>query len=84
MSAGLVCVTSDLGALPQVSGGFGYMYPYTEDKESHTKIFAEHLTKAIQDVKQGNWNPEEQIKFVNSEYSWERHKERWLELHDKL
>ncbi len=84
MSAGLACVTSNLGALPEVSGGFGYMYEYTEDREAHTKIFAEHLTKAIQDIKTGNWNPEEQIKFVNSEYSWERHKERWLELHEKL
>jgi glycosyltransferase involved in cell wall biosynthesis len=84
MSAGLICVTSDIGALPEVSNGLTRMYGYEDDLGKHEDLFAEHLTKAIEDIKAGNWNPEEQIKFVNSEYSWERHKERWLELHDKL
>ena len=84
MSAGLVCVTSDIGSLPEVSSGHTRIYPFEDDRFKHAEVFAEHITKAIDDITNGNWNPEEQIKFVNSEYSWERHKERWLELHDKL
>lgn len=84
MSAGLLCLTSDIGSLPEVSGGHTRIYPYEEDQIKHMETYAELLTKAIDDVANGNWNPEEQIKYVNSEYSWERHKERWLELHDKL
>lgn len=84
MSAGLLCLTSDMGSLPEVSGGHTRTYSYEEDQMKHMEIYAELLTKAIDDIANGNWNPEEQIKFVNSEYSWELHKERWLKLHDKL
>ena len=84
MSAGLLCVTSDSAALPEVSGGHTRMYPLESVDAKHAEIYAKHLTQAIDDVTNGNWNPEEQIKYVNSTYSWERHKEHWLELHDKL
>lgn len=84
MSAGLLCVTSDMGSLPEVSGGYGDMYKYDDDQMKHADIFAEHLTKAIKTIKEGSWNPTEQIEFVNNQYSWERHKERWLELHETL
>lgn len=84
MSAGLLCVTSDLGAIPEVSGGYTTMYPYVEDRMKHAEVFAEHLTKAIQTVKKQNWFPQEQIKYVNSEFSWAKAKERWVELHESL
>lgn len=84
MSAGLLCVTSDIGSLTEVSNGYTRIYPYIEDGIKHSEIFAEHLTKAIEDIEKGNWDPREQIKYVNSEYSWERAKERWIELNDTL
>jgi UDP-glucose:(glucosyl)LPS alpha-1,2-glucosyltransferase len=84
MSAGLLCVTSDLGALSEVSNNLTLMYPYEKNDIKHSDIFAEHLTKAIQNIKNNNWNPEKQIQYVNSEYSWDRHKEHWLELHKSL
>lgn len=84
MSAGLLCVTSDMGSLPEISGRHGDMYKYDDDQMKHATLFAEHLTKAIKTIKEGSWNPTEQIKFVNNQYSWERHKERWLELHETL
>lgn len=84
MSAGLLAVTSDIGSLSEVTKKYGRIYPYEEDQIKHAEIYAKHLTKAIEDVRNGNWNPEETVKFANSEYSWEKHKERWLELHDKL
>lgn len=84
MSAGLLCVTSDRGSLPEVTSKYGAMYPYEDDQMKHSDLFAEHLTNAIQKIKRGEWDPAEQVEFANSEYSWDRHKERWLELHDKL
>jgi len=82
MSAGLLCVTSDIGALPEVSGGKTIIYPYPEDKIEHSKIFAGKLTEAIESVKSGNWNPEEQIEYINKTYSWEAIKNKWLEFHE--
>lgn len=84
MSAGLLCVTSDIGALPEVSGGKTSLYPYTDDREQHTKVFAEKLTKAIQDIKSGNWNPEEQIEYINKTYSWDAIRDKWLEFHELI
>ncbi len=68
MSAGLLCVTSDIGALPEVSGGYTTIYPFESDNVKHQEIFAEHLTKAICDIKSGNWNPDKQIEYVNKTY----------------
>lgn len=84
MSAGLLCVTSDMGSLPEVSGEYGTIYPYEDDQIKHSEIFAEQLTKAINHIKHGYWDPTNQVEFVNREYSWERHKQRWLELHKTL
>lgn len=84
MSAGLACVTSDLGALPEISGGYGLMYPYEADKEKHAKIFAEKLSEAIDTIKSGNWNPEAQIEYINKTYSWDAIKDKWLEFHELI
>lgn len=84
MSAGLLCVTPDLGALPEVSGGLTTIYPYTEDRIKHTELFAEKLSEAIETVKSGNWNPEAQIDYINKTYSWEAIKDKWLEFHELI
>jgi len=84
MSAGLLCVTSDIGALPEVSGGHTTIYPFESDNVKHQEIFAKHLTKAICDIKSGNWNPDKQIEYANKTYSWEAIKDKWLEFHELL
>jgi glycosyltransferase involved in cell wall biosynthesis len=84
MSAGLLCVTSDIGALPEVSGGHTTIYSYPEDRTEHTKIFAEKLSEAIKTIKSGNWNPEAQIEYVNKTYSWDAVKDKWLEFHELI
>lgn len=84
MSAGLLCVTSDIGALPEVSGGHTTIYPYVEDGLEHAKIFAEKLKEAIETVKSGNWNPEAQIEYINKTYSWDAIKDKWLEFHELI
>jgi glycosyltransferase involved in cell wall biosynthesis len=84
MSAGLICVTSDLGALPEVSGGFGYMYPYEKDKSKHTELFVNNLNKAISDIRKNNFDPTAQIEYVNNTYSWEAIKQKWIEFHELI
>jgi glycosyltransferase involved in cell wall biosynthesis len=84
MSAGLLCVTSNLGALPEVSGGHTIMYKHTYNDFEHSKIFAKHLQEAIDIVKSGSWDPSSQIEYVNATYSWDAIRDRWLELHEKI
>lgn len=84
MSAGLLCVTSDIGALPEVSSGHTTIYPYPENREEHVKIFAEKLSEAIDTIKSGNWNPEAQIEYINKTYSWDAIKDKWLEFHELI
>jgi len=84
MSAGLICLTSDLGALPEVSGGHTNMYKFPITHEYHVRLFANLLNEQIKRVKEGTWNPSEQIKFANESYSWEAIKKKWLDLHELL
>jgi len=84
MSAGLLCLTSDIGALPEVSKDLTQMYSYIEDREKHTKVFAEELTQAIQKIKSGSFDPKAQIEYVNNTYSWEAIKQKWIEFHDLI
>ncbi len=84
MSAGLLCVTSDLGALPEVSNGLTQMYSLPKTPEEHAKIFAKELTKAIQAIKSGSFDPTSQIEYVNNTYSWEAIKQKWIEFHDLI
>jgi glycosyltransferase involved in cell wall biosynthesis len=84
MSAGLLCVTSDLGALPEVSNGYTTIYPYTQDREEHVRVFTEKLKEAIETVKSGKWNPEAQIEYINNKFSWNAIRDKWLEFHELL
>lgn len=50
MSAGLYCVHSNLGALPDTSGGMTSMYQYQDDPKVHMTVFYQYLEHAIQTV----------------------------------
>lgn len=81
MSAGLLCVTSDFGALPEISNNHTILYRHTYNYEEHSKIFAKNLKIAIDKVKSNSWNPKNQIEYINSTYSWDNIKNKWLEFH---
>jgi UDP-glucose:(glucosyl)LPS alpha-1,2-glucosyltransferase len=52
MSAGLVCVHNNMGALPETSGGLNVMYHADmDDKNHHAVGFANHLLPAINMVR---------------------------------
>ena len=51
MSAGVVCVHPNYGALPDTSGGVNLMYQGDKDLQKHAAAFANALNSAIQQVK---------------------------------
>ena len=79
MSAGLVCVHPNNGALPETSGGLNIMYNYDEDKNKHAGVFINHLNAAINFVRE---NQEKHMisfnkTFVDSRYDLNRIKTQW-------
>lgn len=81
MSAGLLCVYSDLGALPEISMGYGDMIPSDELTEFR---FAESLTEAIRKIKNGEHDPMEQSQAIREKYSWDRVLQNWTALEERL
>lgn len=79
MSAQLVCVHPNYGALAETSGALNVMYQGTLDKVEHANIFASHLEAAIQFVR--DKNQKEMVQFnkvyVDSRYSLDRIKRQW-------
>ena len=47
LSAGVLVVTSNLGALPETLNGFGTMYEFTADVKAHAEAFEKAMHKAI-------------------------------------
>ena len=54
MSAGLLCVHPNYGALPDTSGGLNIMYQGDSDPNKHAQIFINVLNQTIDKIKQGN------------------------------
>lgn len=80
MSAGLLCVHPNFGALPETSGGLNIMYHGDlENRENHGNIFASHLNAAINIVREKN--TENILKFskafADSRYNITRIKDQW-------
>lgn len=50
MSAGLICVHSNFGALPETAANWTHMYHYQEDKNVHARDFYEMLKMSIDHV----------------------------------
>jgi len=79
MSARLVCVHPNNGALPETSGGLNMMYQYHEDKQIHAATFAANLNAAIDFVRNNNeiHNVDFNKVFVDSRYNIQKIKVSW-------
>ena len=87
MSAGLICVHPNLGALPETSGGLNIMYHGDWDnKEHHANIFINHLNSAIQFVRDKNHGAMASFNkvFVDSRYNIDRIKSQWTVMLEDL
>jgi glycosyltransferase involved in cell wall biosynthesis len=80
MSAGLVCVHPNFGALPETSGALNIMYHGDfEDRNTHANIFINHLNGAINFVRSGEHKYMQNFNktFVDSRYNIARIKNLW-------
>lgn len=79
MSAGLVCVHPNYGALHETSGGLNVMYQGDIDRDKHMNTFVNHLSAAINLVK--NNDHKNMIKFnkiyVDSRFNIDFIKLKW-------
>jgi glycosyltransferase involved in cell wall biosynthesis len=92
MSAGLKIITTDLGALPDTTGGFAKIISgmpvnnktlKVKEKEDLIKGFVKEMKKAIKEQRKGKFNFEKQKEYIDNRFTWEKTKQQWIEF-DKI
>lgn len=87
MSAGLECVHSSLGALPETSSNWTSMYPHHENPSVHAGIFHRVLESAIDSVRNKNddHRRDAMAAYASSVYDWNsRAKAKWKSLFESV
>ncbi len=81
MSAGLVCVHPNLGALPETAANWTFMYQFHEEPSQHAGRFHSILEQAIKAVDDSNERLyrqlESQAGYANVFYNWNLRKIEW-------
>ena len=82
MSAGLLCVHSNLGALSETAANWTMMYQYVEDQNDHAGIFYHVLENAIESYWEEGVQSRiaSQQSYANIFYNWEVRKHMWESL----
>ena len=82
MSAGLICVHPNYGALPETAANWTNMYPYNEDKNQHAGVFYNVLEASIKAAmdKTNIGVCMAQKKYADSFYSWDMRIVQWKAL----
>jgi hypothetical protein len=55
-----------------------------QDVEKYISDYAKELSNAIKIIKNKEFNPEDQSKVISEYYSWNKAKERFIALHERL
>jgi len=86
MSAGLLCVHSSLGCLPETASNWTIMYDYHEKIPQHEERFYQYLKKAIEIVNQKETQEhlKKQKEYVDYLFNWNRRTQDWINLLEKL
>jgi glycosyltransferase involved in cell wall biosynthesis len=85
MSAGLLPVTSNIGAIPEITNGHGLMLqdiPKNDeafDGDTYAEEYAKLLNQGIEMILENKWDPTEQIEYINSSYNWDVVTNQWNE-----
>lgn len=86
ISAGLRVVTSNIGALPETTEGWGRMYPYLVNKNKHAEVFAKILEEEINKVRNGELDYYLQVQqnIYAPKWSWDERVKEWNTLLNEL
>jgi glycosyltransferase involved in cell wall biosynthesis len=85
MSAGCMSVTSNFGALKEISGGFSKTVDFDKhDFEKNVESYSNLLNNSIQELKDGQWYPNIQVDFISKQYSKRKFFEDWEYFHDNF
>lgn len=86
MSAGLLCVHSSLGCLPETASNWTMMYQFKENIEEHKEIFYHQLKKAIDLVQTKEIKDQlrKQKEYVDYFFNWDVRVEDWINLLESL
>lgn len=80
MSAGCLCVHSDIAAMNETGAGFTNSYKFLPSRFEHEKLFQEELEKAIIQYQSKNISHiTEQKQFIDSKYSWDIRTKEWTD-----
>ncbi len=82
MSAGLICVHPNYGALFETASNWTHMYQWSENINQHANIFYSVLRSAILDLREMDDNTFKnkimaQKSYVDVFYNWEMRKNQW-------
>ena len=82
MSAGLLCVHPNYGALPETAANWTNMYNWHEDLNTHAQIFYNVLDVSIQSIIDGTQLNKlvHQMNYVDAFYSWKPRLVEWTSL----
>lgn len=93
MSAGMICVHSNLAALYETAANWTMMYQFNDDINDHAKSFHLHLEKAILDIQRNrqmhyrtDLSPRlsAQKDYVDMFYNWNIRKAQWRQLLEQI
>lgn len=82
MSAGLMCIHSNYGALADTSSGFTYMYQFSEDQNEHASRLYQYLDGAVQYYNdQDTYNQRQFGKiYADKRFNWNNNHMKWIAL----
>jgi glycosyltransferase involved in cell wall biosynthesis len=86
MSAGLLCVHSNYGCLPETSSNWTMMYNYHEEIPEHKNILYKSLKNAIKIIDKNETiaHLKKQKQYVDYHYNWNKRTQDWLNLFNEL
>lgn len=86
LNAGLRVITSNIGALPETTEGWGRMYPYLMDKNKHAEVFAKILGEEIEKIRSGELSEhlQQQRNIYGHRWSWSERIKEWNTLLNEL
>lgn len=81
MSAGLICVHPNIGALYETAANWTYMYNWHENNEDHVDLHCAMLDSAVKSMKENRESYIKQVSMIKSYadffYDWEGRKHQW-------